>query len=78
MDRQDILTQAKVGGWAIVRQKICSVNPKNDSLILGLENHDGEKLVFHNQVLSIEPPPETDAEKIARLEARIAELEAVQ
>lgn len=76
MNRQAILDQAKVGGWAIVRQEICSVNPKNDSLILGLKNHDGEKLVFREQVLSIEPPPETDAEKIARLEARVKELEA--
>lgn len=73
MEKEDVLAQAKVGGWAIVRQKICSVNPKKDSLLVGLENYDGERLVFHTQVLSIEPPPETDAEKIARLEGELGQ-----
>jgi hypothetical protein len=76
MTRDEILAQAKVGGFAIVRLEIANFHK------------DGSVSVFHpacqntrwhsleNEIIAIEPPPETDAEKIARLEARVAELEA--
>jgi hypothetical protein len=73
MTRDEVIAQAKVGGFATVRGVIVAKSEHGLQVDFG-----GASPVFvrSSQVVAIEPLPETDAQKIARLEARIAELEA--
>ncbi len=81
MKKEDVLAQAKVGGYAIVRMPIAEVcsrasGPMNSFMRIEASVYFSD--VRLKDIISIEPPPESDAEKIARLEARVKELEAVQ
>lgn len=75
MKREDVLTQAKVGGYAIVRMRIAEVcsrasGPMNSFMRIDASVYFSD--VRLKDIISIEPPPETDAEKAARLEAELA------
>ena len=74
MTHEEIIAQAKVGGFVTVRAVITNIDEDDVELPLELS---GEYWVVPDDIIAIEPPPETDAEKIARLEARVRELEAL-
>jgi hypothetical protein len=81
MTRDEILAQAKVGGFAVVRMQIADVNKEEvpeDHDILCLKTWYGSVAVSDCNVMSIEPPPETMEQENARLKAHIAELEALK
>ena len=78
MEKKDVLAQAKVGGWAIVRMPIAEISQNSQGPMNSFMRVEARVYFSDNRlkdIISIEPPPETEAEKIARLEARIAELE---
>ena len=75
MTHEEIIEKAKVGGFVTVRLEILDVDDGDNALPLKADI-DLTGWVNISDIIAIEPPPETDAEKIARLEARIAELEA--
>jgi hypothetical protein len=70
MTHEEILAQSKVGGFMTIRIEIDSVGP------LGGVWSRRYGWLHQPDIIAIEPPLETDAENIARLEARIAELES--
>ena len=77
MTKDEVLAQAQCDGFALVRGKITMVDHTGYGVQVAI---GGATLAFagHENIISIEPPPETNAEKIARLEARITELEALR
>jgi hypothetical protein len=78
MTYEEIIAQAKVGGFVIMRARIADIDPRDRSATIALDcGIGGTSWVQSCNVIAIEPPPETAAQKIARLEARIAELETV-
>ena len=72
MTRDDILAQAKVGGRVLAWLEITDVRDNSLTHALFASNLIGLK---NENVVAIEPPPPTPEQRIAELEARIAELE---
>jgi hypothetical protein len=75
MKKEDVLAQAKVGGYAIVRMPIAEVcsrasGPMNSFMRIDADVYFSSARL--KDIISIEPPPETDAERISRLEAELA------
>jgi hypothetical protein len=79
MTRDEILAQAKVGGFAIVRIPLNADMPcDTDGSQIFAFDCDNDPVCFSaEKVISIEPLPETLEQENARLKARIAELEAL-
>lgn len=72
MTREEILAQAKVGAFAVVRMLIKELEQHESyaSPLVVCGQHDYYGLVVPcDNVLSIEPPPKTDAERIVEIEA---------
>ena len=83
MTRDEVLAQARVGDVVAVKMTITEP-AKDNAFLCRIEERHGACFVTGRWlriravdiVGFIERSPETDAEKIARLEARVAELEA--
>jgi hypothetical protein len=78
MTRDEILARVGLGGLAIVRGTIDRICDDSSVLAPFLMMIGGCRYrPFLDEVISIEPPPETLEQENARLRARIAELEAL-
>ena len=73
MTHEEIIEKAKVGGFVTVRLEILDVDHGDKELPLQADI-EPTGWVDASNIIAIEPSPEAAAEKIARLEARIAEL----
>lgn len=76
MTREEILAQAKIGGFAIVKIQIDRSLVENVGVAPFAGMLGGARVYcFCEEVVAIEPPPETIEQENARLKARNAELE---
>ena len=78
MTREEILEQAKVGEYAVVRVKIANafVSGEYEGRIIPEFKRDdyGVAYILPDDVISIEPPPKSDAEKLADALAEIVRV----